>query len=107
MVIQDELALRFALETGDDRGLAGEEPTLTFDSVASVYRQFITTFEKAKDYDLAEDCFCGAMEMKRLDPERALFLPHPVLPKGTPRRKLSKHLLGQFSMLNLYRLASL
>jgi hypothetical protein len=107
MILQDELALRFALETGDHRGLAGEEPTLTFDSVGSVYRQLIRNFEKAKDYDLAEDCFCGVMEMKRLDPTRSIVLRNQNFAAATASGRLARFILGKFSILNLYRLASM
>lgn len=38
--------------------------------VAIAYRRLTNNFQKARQYDLAEDCFVGAMEMKRLDPKQ-------------------------------------
>lgn len=54
MVLQDELDIR-----------AGQSPDCEL--VAIAYRRLVNNFEKARAYDLAEDCFIGAMEMKRLD----------------------------------------
>ncbi len=57
MVLQDELDLE--TEVGS-----------SYELVASAYRQLINNFERARAYDLAEDCSVGAMEMTRLDPNQ-------------------------------------
>ncbi len=41
------------------------------ETVASCYQQLVSNFENARNYDLAEECFVGAMEMKRRDPQRS------------------------------------
>jgi hypothetical protein len=40
-----------------------------YELVAKAYRQMVNNLDKARAYDLAEDCFIGAMEMKRQNPE--------------------------------------
>lgn len=57
MVLQDELDLRANLKEASRH-----------EQVAIAYRRLINNFEKTRDYDLAEDCAIGLMEMKRLDP---------------------------------------
>jgi len=37
---------------------------------AIAYRRLTSNFEKVRAYDLAEDCYVGAMEMKRLNPSQ-------------------------------------
>lgn len=77
MVLLDELDIRCGYT---------RQPEL----VAKAYRQLVNNFEKVRSYDLAEDCFIGAMEMKRLDP-----------------RKQALGSLGRWlSATNLYRLLS-
>lgn len=60
MVLQDELDVR-------------EGKSKDYELVAIAYRRLVNNFEKVRAYDLAEDCFCGAMEMRRLDPAEPLF----------------------------------
>ncbi len=93
------------MEVEDWRGLRGEEPSLTFESVASAYRQLVINFEKSKDFDLAEDCFYGCTEMKRLDPGRALLL-RKSIPTSSLWQRIGKRCLGQFGILNIYRCLS-
>lgn len=62
MMLQDEI----------DRVAHSQEAT-GYEEVAIAYRRLINNFEKARAYDLAEDCMIGAMEMKRLDPANFLF----------------------------------
>ena len=61
LVLQDELDLR--------KGAGG----ITHEVVAGLYRRLVNNFEKQRQYDLAEDCVIGEMEMRRLDPERFAF----------------------------------
>jgi len=77
MVLEDEIDVR-------------EGKSRQYELVAKVYRQLVSNFEKARAYDLAEDCFIGAMEMKRLDPRNSIL--------GRLGRWLS--------VVNLYRLLS-
>jgi len=56
MVLQDELDVS-----------AGNE------LVAIAYRRLVNNFQRVRNYDLAEDCFIGAMEMKRRDPAQPWF----------------------------------
>ena len=57
IVLQDELDIH-------------EGKNDTYELVAIAYRRLTNNFEKSRDYDLAEDCFVGLMEMKRLDPKQ-------------------------------------
>jgi hypothetical protein len=62
MILQDEI---------DRRGNVSE--AASSEEVATAYRRLINNFERARAYDLAEDCSIGAMEMKRLDPTQPVF----------------------------------
>jgi hypothetical protein len=89
----------------DEEDLQGEW-TPTHKLVAQSYRRLVLNFEKHRQYELAEDCVVGEMEMRRRDPERFLFAG-----KGTEekiystrfRRWLGEHL----SLTWLYRCLSL
>ncbi len=61
-MLQDELDL---LEQARDAP--------SYEEVAIAYRRLITSFEKARAYDLTEDCTIGEFEMKRRNPDRFLF----------------------------------
>lgn len=41
-----------------------------FELTKITYLRLVNNFERTRQYDLAEDCFIGAMEMKRLDPNQ-------------------------------------
>jgi hypothetical protein len=94
MVLQDELDII----TGErnEHGL-----------VAVAYRQLVNNFEKVRNYELAEDCFIGAMEMRRLAPRNFL------LGRREPFRRLYEKYLwarkvgGWISVVNAYRLLSI
>ncbi len=70
MALQDELDVT---EPEANKGKNKEEeiaePESRYELAAIAYRRLINNFEKVRAYDLAEDCFIGAMEMKRLDPK--------------------------------------
>jgi len=80
MVLQDELDV---IEGEAKKGKNKEEnPTATATAteedsrnelVAVTYRRLIHNFERVRAYDLAEDCYVGAMNMKRLDPKVSFF----------------------------------
>jgi uncharacterized protein YjbI with pentapeptide repeats len=63
LVLQDELDIR---ATPPQSGA-------THELIANTYRSLTKNFEGNRHYDLAEECFCGEMEMKRLDPAHFLF----------------------------------
>ena len=46
----------------------------SYELVAVAYRRLVNNFERTRNYDLAEDCFIGAMEMKRIDRNQPLFV---------------------------------
>lgn len=57
MVLQDEIDIK-KWELND------------FKLVEVAYHQLIKNFEDKRDYDLAEECYVGAMEMQRIDPNQ-------------------------------------
>jgi uncharacterized protein YjbI with pentapeptide repeats len=61
LVLQDELDLR------------ANEPGVTHELVAQAYRRLVINFEKGRQYELAEECVVGEMEMRRRDPERFFY----------------------------------
>jgi len=77
MVLQNELDVTAPRGPGEAKGTEGQKkkrPTETrYELVAVVYRQLVNNFERVRNYDLAEDCFIGAMEMRRLDPAAPWF----------------------------------
>jgi uncharacterized protein YjbI with pentapeptide repeats len=68
MLLQDELDIR-----GPDVWTRYLPLNRSYELVAIVYRQLAKNFEAKRSYDLAEDCYIGAMEMKRLDPRQPLL----------------------------------
>jgi len=46
---------------------------LTFELVADVYRRLVNNFEKRRQYEWAEECFLGEMEMRRRNPRHFLL----------------------------------
>lgn len=94
MVLQDELDV---IEQGEDAP--------SHEETAIVYRRLITNFEKARAYDLVEDCTIGEFEMKRRDPSRFIFA--GVLDTFYERFSLLRRWIGeQVSVVGIYRLAS-
>jgi hypothetical protein len=47
----------------------------THELVAQAYRRLVLNFERNRQYELAEECVIGEMEMRRRDPERFIFGP--------------------------------
>jgi uncharacterized protein YjbI with pentapeptide repeats len=71
MVLQDELDVtEGSTDTKADTKAADRRSG--HELVAIAYRQLINNFDKVRSLDLAEDCFCGSMEMKRRDPNEPL-----------------------------------
>ena len=94
MVLQDELDI--ITGEGKAHGL-----------VAVAYRQLVNNFEKTRNYDLAKDCFIGAMEMKRLNPRNFLLgRAEPFM--GLYEKYLWAQKVGEWvSVHNAYRLLSI
>ncbi len=67
LVLQDELDLR-----GRPAGQAGSGTS--YEPVAVAYRRLANNLTKTRTYDLADSCWFGAMEMKRLDPTQPSLL---------------------------------
>jgi hypothetical protein len=63
IVLQDELDL-----SQQENGLKH-----SYEEVSSAYRQLIGSFEASRAYDKIEDCQCGVIEMRRLDPSNFIF----------------------------------
>ncbi|MEK7214008.1 MAG: hypothetical protein AAB289_00215, partial [Chloroflexota bacterium] len=93
LVLQDEL----------DRGTPA---FLGYEVVAIAYRRLSENCDKACQYDLAEDCFIGAMEMKRLDPRNFILGRWDWAREFYERHRAARTLGEWLSVLNLYRLAS-
>ena len=72
MVLQDELdVVRHGSSFYETYRLSQED---RYESVAIAYRRLVNNFDSSGSYDLAEDCYCGALEMTRLDPSRPRFV---------------------------------
>ena len=95
MVLQDEVDI-----TERPVGAASHE------EVAIAYRRLISNFEKARAYDLVEDCTIGEFEMKRKDPDRFIFANQ----LGSHYKRLAwlRRWVGEpVSVVGIYRLVSL
>jgi len=69
IVLQDELDVTEPeANKGKNKEEETAEPESRYELVAIAYRRLVHNFENVRAYDLAEDCYVGAMEMKRLDP---------------------------------------
>jgi len=64
MVLQDEITVSCRKFMPEER----------HELVSLAYQQLVSNFEDKGFYDLAEDCYVGSMEMKRLDPLRPVFV---------------------------------
>lgn len=94
MVLQDELDI-----------LEQAERAPSYEEAAIAYRRLIINFEKARAYDLVEECTIGEFEMKRRDPSRFLFV--GLLSPLYKRFPLLRRWIGeQVSVVGIYRLAS-
>ncbi len=45
-----------------------------YELVTIAYRRLVRNFDGSGSFDLAEDCYCGSLEMTRLDPVRPWFV---------------------------------
>jgi len=96
IVLQDELDIRDAANGSESN----------YELVASAYRRLISNFDHTRHFDLSEDCFCGALEMKRRDPRHLLFGRFRRVRSFYQRHKLARSVMSCCSVLNLYRVLS-
>ena len=95
MVLQDELDI-----------LDKVKDAPSYEETAIAYRRLIINSEKARAYDLAEDCTIGEFEMRRRDPSRFPFV--GVLDSTYERFPILRRWIGeQVSVVGIYRLASI
>lgn len=95
MVLQDELDV---IEQGEEAS--------SYEEVGIAYRRLIINFEKARAYDLAEDCTIGEFEMKRRDPSRFIFAKR--LESLYDRFPRFRRWVGEWlSVVGIYRLVSI
>jgi uncharacterized protein YjbI with pentapeptide repeats len=96
IILQDELDI-----------ISGESKVKKeYGLVAVAYRQLVNNFEKVRNYDLAEDCFIGVMEMKRLDPRNFLFGRNMTIKNVYETSGVARRLGGWMSLINAYRVLS-
>ncbi|RMH30934.1 MAG: pentapeptide repeat-containing protein [Nitrospirae bacterium] len=76
----------------------------SYEQVAAAYRRLVRGFDEARQYELAEECFIGAMDMKRQDPSHGALA--VWLRLDDRRWPWLRRLNTIFSVTNLYRLAS-
>jgi uncharacterized protein YjbI with pentapeptide repeats len=95
--------LRGRLILQDERDL-GTRVGRTHEVVADVYRRMVKNFERNRQYTLAEDCFVGEMEMRRLNPRNFLFA--RFTGSFYDKHRWARWLGEQCSFTNLYRALS-
>jgi uncharacterized protein YjbI with pentapeptide repeats len=73
--LEDEADLCHSTSTGGPRPQGNElpAPVLTHELVADAYRRLVNNFEKSRQYEWAEECFLGEMEMRRRNPRHFFF----------------------------------
>jgi hypothetical protein len=94
------------LEDEVDLGTEVHTMELSFEVVAITYRELISSFEKNLHYKLAEECFCGAMEMRRRDPDNFWFARRPFFKSLYARNRFARWVVENLSILGLYRTLS-
>jgi uncharacterized protein YjbI with pentapeptide repeats len=67
LVLQDEIDAREAKTLSRERRIALCEGAI------AAYRRLQGLFDGSRQIDLAEDCYCGTMEVRRLNPSERLF----------------------------------
>ncbi len=95
LMVQDEMDLR-----------AGEEGG-THELVAHAYRRLVNNFERDRQYELAEQCVVGEMEMRRQNPRNFLFGRKERASDFHRKHRWASWLGEHFSALYLYRVLSL
>ena len=94
LVLQDELDL------GLGRGA-------THELVADAYRRLVNNFEKARQYELAEQCVIGEMEMRRSNPRNFILGGQQNVAKLYEKSRVAQWLGEHLSFLYAYRALSM
>jgi hypothetical protein len=101
-VLEDELDLRSA-----ERALQpGEELTSNYEPAATAYRKLVRNFDGARHFAMAEDCFCGEMEVRRCDPRNLIGGRFRQMELLYRRHRLLRALGRFLSIANAYRFLS-
>ena len=85
----------------DELDLPNPSMWVTHELVADAYRRLVNNFEKARQYQLAEECILGEMEMRRRDPRHFLWV--RWLRYSCRRHRWAQWLGENLSVVNLYR----
>jgi len=96
IVLQDEL------DVAESEAQSGTNHEL----VANAYRKLMKNFDNARHYDLSEDCFCGAMEMKRLSPDNLFAGRFRPIDRLYRKNRWLRYLGRLFSVVSFYRILS-
>lgn len=78
----------------------------THELVADAYRRMVNNFERVRQYQLAEECIIGEMEMRRCNPRHFILAGRLVSERFYERHRWARWLGQNISVLNLYRLLS-
>ena len=85
-------------------GSSDPQPTDVHGLIAAAYTRLVSNFDGQLNFDYAEDAFCGAMEMKRLDPQALPF--RGVLARAYDRFPTLAVIARSVTLLSLYKLVS-
>ena len=97
LVLQDELDLVSPPEFLTN-------PEQTHELVRIAYTRLVEHFDRALSFDLAEQCWVGAMEMARLDPSAKSL--SRILPRALQDSSIARWMERNVSILNAYRVVS-
>lgn len=81
----------------------GETPEV----VAQIYRSLVNNFEKARQYEWAEQCIVSEMEMRRRNPDNFFFARRGPVARLYREHGWARWVGSHFSLTYLYRLFSL
>lgn len=90
----------------DEIDLIARDERVTHELVADAYRRLVNNFEKSRQFELAEGCIVGEMEMRRRNPRNFLFGARPIAERFYRKHAWARWLGEQFSVLNAYRWVS-
>ena len=93
LILQDELDLH-------------HRSNVTHELVADCYRRLVNNFERSRQFQLAEECIVGEMEMRRRNPRNFLLGGWSRLERFYRKHARARWLGQNFSVLNLYRVFS-
>jgi hypothetical protein len=106
--LQDESDLREAPKeiVADSPEHGGLPPVLTYELVADAYRRLVNNFEKSRQYEWAEECFLGEMEMRRCNPRHFLLANRDWAKQLYANSPVARWAGENVSLMRLYRLLS-